>query len=58
MSLKKLRTKLETADALIENPIGLVFKLHDKYYTNTSYSQEVSEAYVIENNITIIRFKK
>lgn len=58
MSLKKLRTKLELADAVLENPIGMVFKRDGKYYTNTSYSHELEESYVIENNITVIRFKK
>lgn len=58
MSLKRLRTKLEIADAVVENPFGMVFKNNGKYYTDLSYSREVPESHVIENNITVIQFKK
>ena len=58
MSLKSFRKKLELEEVKQTDAPGMVFKLRGKYYTNTSYSQEVDKAFIEKHNLTIIKFEE
>ncbi|MCK0109540.1 hypothetical protein MWU58_09560 [Flavobacteriaceae bacterium S0825] len=58
MSIKKIRKQLEIVKFKEKDAPGMIFKLQGKFYTNTSYSQEVDEAFIKKHNLRVIKFKK
>lgn len=58
MSLKKLRTKLETLEILDNSSIGMVFKKCGKYYQDYERTKEVAKSVVEAQDLSIIIFRK
>ncbi|MEP1488609.1 MAG: hypothetical protein ABJK28_09295 [Algibacter sp.] len=58
MSLKAFRKKLDLVELVETNAPGMIFKLQGKYYTNTSYSQEVDKSFIQKHNLAVVRFEK
>ncbi len=58
MSLKAFRKKLDLVELVETNAPGMIFKLQGKYYTNTSYSQEVDKSFIQKHNLRVIKFEK
>ncbi|MCM4153663.1 hypothetical protein DHD05_18885 [Arenibacter sp. N53] len=58
MSLKNLREKIEQQEELRDEASPIVFKSDGKYFTDTSYSEEVPKSEVQGKGLTTIHFTK